>query len=122
MPQPKPHIPSVHTLARPCTRYPIVFDGALGGLSWAANILGWTAGGLRKVCEKSIRTRHHLAFIEHPSDLSRDRSIYCLKLSMKRKFQVYFSIEQNHVLVRGFSWKIVGEPLDDFDGGVVIIS
>lgn len=98
-------------------KLPIIYHDALeqayGG--WAAEI-GEKPLRLRRLTEDAIRTRHHEAQIRHDSLRATERrpDIYELPLD---SCVVYFSIEADAVMVRGYGWDTPREPLDDFDGG-----
>jgi hypothetical protein len=88
-------------------KLPIVYHDALEQAydGWAAEI-GEKPLRLRQLTERAIRTRHDEAQIRH--------GICELQLN---SCVVYFSIEADAVLVRGYGWDIPREPLDDLDGG-----
>jgi hypothetical protein len=71
---------------------------------------------LRRTTEFAIRNRHHQAI---PEDARYKHRVDCpdiFRLSLGTA-DVYYSIEQQGVLVRGYGWEIAHEPLDDRDGG-----
>jgi len=85
------------------------FDG------WAA-ACGWDAQSLRQATEQAIRTRHHEALIDQESHKARGKQpdIFTLWLDSVR---VYFTVEPDEIVIRGYAYEIDGEPLDDWDGG-----
>ena len=56
------------------------------------------------------------ARIEHPGHRGRTgrADVYTLAFGTVR---VHLSREEAAIVIRGLSWEIEGEPLDDFDGG-----
>lgn len=85
---------------------------------WASSC-GWTLGSLREASEQAIRTRHDEAVIKHKSHEAQGRQpdIWTLCLDSMRSLEMYYTVEQHNVVIRGYGWEITGEPLDDFDGG-----
>ncbi len=76
----------------------------------------------REVCEdieQGVRTRHGEAIIEHPADRGAafGEDVYSLVLDA---FGVYFTYKPNTIEIRGLSWPLDREPLDDADGGGII--
>ena len=118
MPKPKRPTKPVHTIARPCVTRPIIYDDGFD-LQWVAYGAGWSAGGLRKVSENAIRTRHQDAFIEHECHTTHKPHIHCLLLNQRRNLRVYFTVERHAVLIRGYFWDVAGSPWHDRTGGVV---
>jgi hypothetical protein len=85
------------------------FDG------WA-KACGIRPDTLRRRTEFGIRNRHHQAVPEDPRYRYRPASCDVFRLGLG-KIEVYYSIEQYGVLVRGYGWDITHEPLDERDGG-----
>lgn len=98
-------------------KLPIIYHEALEQAydDWATEI-GEKPLRLRQLTEDAIRTRHHDARIQHDSLRATEQrsDIYELPLD---SYVVYFSIDADAVMVRGYGWDIPREPLDDFDGG-----
>ena len=61
-----------------------------------------------------IRTRQHEATIEHESDRAggRQPNTYTLPLGSAR---MYYTVERQEIVIRGYGWAVVGEAIDDFD-------
>jgi len=78
---------------------------------------------LREATETAIRTRHHEARIDDPSHRANGRQpgILTLSLGLPRSVQVVYTVEPHAVVIRGYSWDIVGEPRDDKDGGYFLL-
>lgn len=108
----------IRFLAGPCRNRPIRF--AMPSILDIALNLDRTAGWLRRITERAIRTRCSEAFIDHEANRIHRPPIYCLPLRRQKNLRVYFTVESHAILVRGYFYDIVGEPLDDFDGGIII--
>ena len=80
-----------------------------------AEALGWHPAGLVEATERAIRNRHREATLEDgDSNMIRRYPIFRLGLD---SIDVFYTIEQGIVIVRGYGWEIDGVPCDDFDGG-----
>jgi hypothetical protein len=66
--------------------------------------------------ERAIRTRGARGVIESPREGLRP-AVLTLPLYLRHSLNVYFTRESWCVLIRGYSWKVDREPLDDMDGG-----
>lgn len=82
--------------------------------AWVANC-GIHPETLRQLTESRIRSHHHEAFrrdacYRHRPD---DADIFCLSLGT---VDVFYSVEPDGVLVRGYNWDFC-EPVDEQDGG-----
>jgi hypothetical protein len=83
--------------------------------NWASQC-GWNPKGLRDATQQAILSRHHEAVIEHESRKARGTQpdIFTLSLGL---VDVYYTVEAQTVVVRGYGWEISGEPANDWDGG-----
>ena len=82
---------------------------------WAAEC-GFEPQSLREASEHAIRTRHHHAIIEHESHKARGIQPDIFSLSLVSA-NVYYTVEEQAIVIRGYGYEIDHEPLDDFDGG-----
>lgn len=80
---------------------------------------------LRRLTIEAIQNRHEEGFISHPCYIAHTDSfgrtyptIYDLKMGA---FLLHFSYESEGIMVRGFTWSIDREPLDDRDGGWIYV-
>jgi hypothetical protein len=96
---------------------PITYYSALERCfdDWAKEC-GFEPQSLRQASEQAIRTRHHEATIEHESHKARgiQPDIFSLPLGSAN---VYYTVEPQAIVIRGYGYEIDREPLDDFDGG-----
>jgi hypothetical protein len=102
---------------------PIIFHGHVeGSLDFFADACRWDKRGLREASERAIRGRHHEAWIGHESEVAcvRRPNIWHLDLGPSPRVEVAFTVEERAVIVRGYSYEIDGEPLDDHDGGYYV--
>ncbi len=81
-----------------------------------ASACGWQTQALKRASEFAIRNRHHEAKIEHESHRARDTRPDIFTLSLD-SVCVYYTVESDHVMIRGYGWEIDHEPFDDYDGG-----
>ena len=91
----------------------VLNDGFFADLE---KVTGWSPQRLREATEEAITTRHHEAFFEHESDKARGNrpDVFSLRID---SVQVFYTVQQDIVMVRGYGWKLNREPLDDMDGG-----
>lgn len=97
---------------KPITYYPSLeecFD------DWAA-ACGFDPQSLRQASEQAIHIRHHEAIIEHESHKARGIRPDVFSLSLG-SVNVYYTVEPRDIVIRGYSYELGHEPLDDFDGG-----
>lgn len=82
---------------------------------WAA-AMGQAPDSLRAASENAIRTRYQEAYVGHPCYEAHDRysAVYQLALECATLF---FSVEGETAVIRGYHWEPTGQPTDDFDGG-----
>lgn len=96
---------------------PIVYHQALeeGFEAWAMEI-GKQPSRLRRETGHAIRNRNGKSHIGYEGDRANERrsDVYTLPLDA---CVVYFSIEADGIVVRGYGWDMAHEPLSDFDGG-----
>ena len=75
---------------------------------------------LRRATEQAIRMYHRHAAVHDNSHWLDGRRINIFTLSLGSA-QMYYTVERREVMVRGYTWEIYREPLDDMDGGVIFI-
>ena len=82
--------------------------------SWAASC-GMTPRRLRSATKRAIQTRRHEAYIEGDWHRAQGRrpNVYTLPLD---SIEVYYTIEHEAVIIRGYGWDVPGDP-DESDGG-----
>lgn len=99
-------------------RKPIYFHSQLDHSfqSWA-DACGWNLQRLRLVSLRTIRLRHHDAFIDHRCQKGRSGRPDVYHLNLDDRLSIIYSVELKGVVIRGYAWKLDHEPLDDFDGG-----
>jgi hypothetical protein len=100
------------TLRKPVVFLPIIEDK----FDLWADSLRYDPDRLRKASLKAVRTRHHEAFINHPSERANDRQPNIYTLAIPGGNAVY-SDEPQAMVIRGYTYQIYRKPLDDFDGG-----
>lgn len=88
------------------------YPGAIDLVAWRVKSRGHSLSRIRAEVELAIRNRPHAAVLHE----ARTPSFAYYRLSLSHE-EVYFSVEPAKITVRGFGWKITGEPLDDWDGG-----
>lgn len=84
--------------------------------AWAM-YCGVPSSKLCRSTEHQIRTRHHEAVKDDFSRYEQNGfpiDIFGLPVGSGL---AHYSIEPTAIVVRGYSWKIIGEPLDNHDGG-----
>ncbi len=81
-----------------------------------ASVCGQHAQSLQCASEHAIRTRHHEATIDHEAHRARGNQPDILTLSLG-SVCVFYTIEPNQVMIRGYGWELNHTPADDFDGG-----
>jgi len=102
----------LETTSLPISYHPGVSDSFDG---WAESC-GFHPETLRHATEFGIRHRHPEAIPEDARYKHRPDSADIFRLSLGT-VDVYYSIEGNEAVVRGYGWEIAHEPLDDRDGG-----
>ncbi len=83
--------------------------------AWAEE-LRYDPERLRNDSVDAIRTRRGEATIEHESDKARGRQPNIFHLNISGG-QVIYSDEPHALVIRGYTYEIYREPIDDFDGG-----
>src|SRR6478752_648535 len=93
---------------------PIIFHSGLhrSFRGWAVEC-SYEPWELRRISKHAIRTRHQLAALLHRAH-GRQPDVFSLDLGNAR---VIYTIEDRAVVIRGYTWDLDREPLDDFDGG-----
>ncbi len=95
----------------------LVYDSVLEqDLPAFAMEIGHSLKSLRNATKTAIHNRIDDAYIEHESDRGRGSHPDILTLDIG-KARVHFTIEAHAVVVRGYSYDIDHEPLDERDGG-----
>lgn len=84
--------------------------------AWWAKGCGVDPKRLRELTETGIRKRHSEARIDHEAHRATDRRPDVFTLSLGG-FDVFYSVEPDAVVVRGYAWNCEGPLLDDFAGG-----
>ncbi|MGC4031637.1 MAG: hypothetical protein QM754_07880 [Tepidisphaeraceae bacterium] len=77
-----------------------------------------SAGWLRRITERAIRTHHHESFIEHQCHTTYRPVVRCLRLCRRKSLLVFFTVERQ-IVVRGYGWTVMSGPFDDQDCGVI---
>ena len=88
-------------------------------LSDWAQAMGTTADELRTVAEQVLRTWYRDAptiLLVAPREGQLPK-ILKVNLGIKQSAVVFYTVEMDLLLVRGFGWETDGEPRDDFDSG-----
>jgi hypothetical protein len=92
------------------------YPGLEDELPGIAEEIGFSADRLRRLSEMALRTRRHEAYIEHKSNMPFGRRPAVFTINLGRAW-MYFTVEREVVLIRGYGWDIDHEPLHDGDGG-----
>lgn len=79
---------------------------------WAAELC-WDPKTLRRATRTALRTHSRHATVKYPAH-GRQPAIWELPLE---QFQIFFTIENERIVVRRYGYEVTGEPRDDFDGG-----
>ncbi|MCG3132481.1 MAG: hypothetical protein FLDDKLPJ_03331 [Phycisphaerae bacterium] len=104
-------------MKRTCKHRTLVYYPALvDDLPAFAMEIGYSLSGLRNATQTAIRNRIDDAYISHESDRGRGQRPDILSLDIGQA-RVHFTIEAHVVMVRGYSYDIDREPLDNRDGG-----
>jgi len=85
---------------------------------WAIDC-GTNPVSLWNAVKTALLTRQDEATFQRPSHKASGRqpNIFNLTLNLPRSVSVYYTVEQDTIIVRGFAYDTLGEPRDDFDGG-----
>lgn len=98
--------------------FPIQYCFSLDDLEGWAESCRCSRDELVNATELGLRFRRHNAFVAPRNRRSQYQpDVFTLSLGVGQSATVFYTIESHAIVVRGFGWEIVGEPLDDSDGG-----
>lgn len=72
---------------------------------------------LREASEMAIRERHNTEGAVGEVDRATEYQPDIFNLNLSSQVQVFYTIEERGVVIRGYAWELQREPLNELDGG-----
>ncbi len=72
---------------------------------------------LREASEMAIRERHNTEGAVDELDRAREHQPDIFNLDLGNRVQVFYTIEESSVVIRGYAWELQREPHNELDGG-----